>query len=169
MFSKFAVTPEQKEKDSREKFLKALFSDVTPERPSAVKSFSFSDNVKDAPSPPITCASGCSSACRCAEPPQSISGAFYEHKQTAKSGFKTSFKPTKPHKTFSLLKERCTDKMREGLIDNWAEGVTRKDRRNNLLQDILVGRGDYNAKKHQFRQNWYIFDREVCYSFYLAA
>ena len=33
------------------------------------------------------------------------------------------------------------DKIREGLLANWGPNTNRKDRRANLFQDILVGRG----------------------------
>ena len=39
------------------------------------------------------------------------------------------------------------DKMREGLIDNWAEGATQKDQRNNLLQDNLSRIGKFLTGK----------------------
>ena len=47
MFSKEFVTPEQRKKDACHKLASALFSDVTPERPSVIKSVQFTEDASD--------------------------------------------------------------------------------------------------------------------------
>ena len=59
------------------------------------------------------------------------------------------------------------DHIRSGLECNWGTNVNRKDRRINLLQDILVGQTF--DESGNLKQHWFIQGHKVCYSFYLAA
>ena len=56
----------------------------------------------------------------------------------------------------------------DALLANWGPTASKKDRRANLLQDLMVG-NQYDAQSKTFKQQWFIDGQPVCYNFYLAA
>ena len=59
-------------------------------------------------------------------------------------------------------------RIHDGLVANWGPTASKKDRRSNLLQDLLVGQ-QYDDSSGKMSQKWFIDGQKVCYNFYLAA
>jgi hypothetical protein len=62
----------------------------------------------------------------------------------------------------------AVQRIQQGLLANWGPHSSKKDRKSNVLQDLLVGR-QYDDKLHKLVQRYLIDGHQVCYNFYLVA
>ena len=169
--------------------------EITLEKKPNSLSDSDSENHEHSHDGPQSCSGGCSHLHVHDHSTQSFA---QEHLRPSKEPSKTFTALRKRYTDFSyvlklVLKETghgwrgkdctCTDKqckqkferdsaavqrIFDGLLANWGPTASKKDRRANLLQDLIVGY-QYDASSKTFRQQWFLDGQPVCYNFYLAA